>query len=103
MARRERKSREDSLVALPLVVNAVLGLVLSAPEVKDQLFELVAPDVALVGARGNDDTIGLAVDTVLDWIAGARVDGVGGLNVEADETVIRVDGARVLRQDVGDG
>ena len=78
------------------MVDAVLALLLLAREHENQLFELLALRVALAWAGGDNGAVSLAVYTVLDWVADTRVDGVVGLDVEADGNRVGTDRAIVL-------
>lgn len=85
------------------MVDAVIALLLLASQHEDQLFELLALGVALVWAGCDDGAVSLTVDTVLDFVADTVVDGVIGLDVEADGSIVWADRAAILRYSVRNG
>lgn len=84
------------------MVEAVIGITRAAPQVEVQVVNPLSCNVALIAARVDLGTIGLAVCTSLDFIVGSGIGGVRGLNVEADKVVGRRLCKGILGQGVGD-
>lgn len=85
----DRASRpEDLPVAIPRVVNTIVGFVRASLTIENQFVSSLAFHIALISFRGDLDTIGLAIGTRLNTVVFKGVCGVRGLKIEADVVVI---------------